>query len=154
MNYSKTLFIIVLSLITSIALGQMVDNPRLLRRNGITISGGGPGLYGSLSYDYFIGPNVDMEVGAGPFSIFGGLKYHFGGETDKTWTPYIGGYAMYAWIFEVFSDDDNDTGLGWYLPAGIQFIGDRKFSFAIEMAILRAVGDSIYFGSVKAGFRF
>lgn len=154
MKLIQVLILIMLFLVNGIVHGQLDSNPRIEKKHGVVLSGGGPGLYGALSYDYFVSPNVDVEIGAGPFTVFAGVKYHFEGGELKKWTPYIGGYSMYIWIFEILTDDDNDTPQGWYFPAGIQYIGDKGFSFAIELAVMHAVGDSIGFGSVKVGYRF
>ena len=150
----KWFIIFVFQLLCLGLLCQDIINPRLLNRHGIILSGGGPGLYGSLSYDYFISSNVDVEVGAGPLTVFGGIKYHIDGHKNKNWTPYLGCYGMYIWIFELFSDDDDDGPIAVYIPVGVQYIGKKRFSFAVEVAGMQGFGEFIEFGAVKFGYRF
>ena len=133
---------------------QTMENPRFKRPHGITLSGAGPGLYGSVSYNYFIKPTLDLELGAGPVTLFGGVKYHLGGAENKNLTPYFGGYAMYIWIFDIFDDDDNETPLGLYVPIGIQYTSLSGFTYAVEIAGLYAVDEFIEWGSIKFGYRF
>ena len=128
-------------------------NPRIEKPDAIIFSVGGPGLYGSLSFEHFISSTTNIEIGAGIFTGFAGIKFHFAGDTDRKWTPYIGGYGIYLWIFEVFDDDDNPSSFAAYLPLGIQYTGHGKFSFAIEAAALAGSEDVFYFGSLKLGYR-
>lgn len=134
-------------------LGFSQSNPRTSRPDAIVLSIGGPGLYGSLSYEHFLSSTANIEIGSGPYTAFAGIKYHFGGDTNKKWTPYVGGYVIYLWIFQIFDDDDEPSPFAAYLPAGIQFTGNNKISFAIEGAVLAGPGEVFPFGSIKLGYR-
>ena len=134
--------------------GQTSENIRMSKRHGVVLTGAGPGLYGSISYDYFISPKIDIEIGAGPLTLFGGVRYHFEGDEDKNWTPYVGGYVIYIWILEIFDDDDNEAPLAFYMPIGLQYIGKNGFSFAAEFAGMYGVGEFIEWGGIKLGYRF
>lgn len=148
----KTLAIIILIGILPF-IGNTQSNPRTSHPDAIVLSVGGPGLYGSLSYEHFISPSTNIELGSGPYTAFAGIKYHIGGNEDKQWTPYIGGYGIYLWIFEIFDDDDEVSPFAAYIPIGIQYTGNGKVSFAIEVAALAGAGEVLPFGSLKLGYR-
>jgi hypothetical protein len=150
----KKLFVVFICLSALHLIAQENQNPRMLHKNGVVLSVGGPGVYGSISYENFISPTTHIEVGVGPATIFGGIRYHVGGNKSKSWTPYIGGYGVYIWLFEVFEDDDNESPIGAYIPFGFHYIDNKGISLSFEVAGLAGAGDVLPFGSFKAGYHF
>ena len=150
----KKLYTLAFCILAIPIVGQSQDNPRIANRDGIIITGGGPGAYGSLSYDRFLSPNINFEIGAGPATLFTGINYHYGGESMKNWTPYLGGYLVYIWIFDIFPDDDNLSSVAGYIPVGLRLMSGGGFSMAFEGGVFVGVGDLLPFGGVKVGYMF
>lgn len=147
-------FLLLVFLSLSLSTYSQSINPRIEHKNGITLSVAGPSGYGSLSYNKFLSPTWNLEVGGEPVTGFVGIKYHFGGELDKSWTPYVGAYGVYAWLFDVFDDDDLGSAFGSYIPVGINYLGINGFSFAFEGAMFYIDSDILAFGSLKFGYHF
>jgi hypothetical protein len=128
--------------------GQLL-NPRAEYKNGISLYGVGPNAIGSISYDYFISPNVSAEAGIGFIGVHAGIKYHFGGtRPDLRWTPYFGG----SFTRSLFPS----VGLDYlpYFPIGLQYIGKNKFNFAFEVAPVQFKFSAWNVVGIKLGRRF
>ena len=130
-------------------------NPRTVNPNGISVSLGGPGFYGSLSYDYFTSGKINIEAGVGLYALFGGIKYHLMGDQNNNWTPYIGINGVYVWVIDlIFEDDDDINPVFVYAPVGIHYISRGGFSFAVEGAAFMGAGEFVPFGALKFGYHF
>ncbi len=124
-------------------------NQRQVRPWGLSIYGGSPSLIVSVSADYFVNSNINLEIGGGAFGFFGGGKYHFFGKTTKNWTPYTG-------VFLAVYGETVGTDYLFYFPVGIQYIGKKGFNFAVELAV---TSESVFpdipvWWGVKIGYRF
>ena len=127
-------------------------NPRLSNPFGININLLGQTGLLSFSVDYFVSSSLDIELGAGIFGTFGGLKYHFGGaNTDKNWTPYLGIYLSHipAIVFFTASDSKNCI----YMPMGIQLHKNKGLTFGAELAITNLTKMNVW-GGLKFGYHF
>jgi len=149
----KTMIIICLLISTNLSAQDITakkdDNihPRIDRPVGMSFNF----VALAFSIDYFITPNINPEIGAGLAGVFAGAKYHIYINDNKKWTPYLGAY----WI-------NTPSGFlgrgervnGAYIPLGIQYVGDRGFTFGVELAglILEDVPTPVY-GAVKVGTR-
>ncbi|MCF6365072.1 MAG: hypothetical protein L3J35_02610 [Bacteroidales bacterium] len=132
------------------------DNPRLQNRFGINFLIGSPAYVLSFSADYFIKPYLNAEIGAGIAGYYGGVKYYLFGNTNKNWTPYTGLYAASVPVIRLF-EETTERRLHLYSPVGIQYSGDRGFTFAIEAAATYSVKrDSPFlpWGAIRLGFHF
>jgi hypothetical protein len=124
-------------------------NQRQIRPLGLSIYGGSPALFASVSVDYFVSPDVSLEVGGGAFGFFGGGKYHFFGKTTKNHTLYAGVF------FAVYGETVGTDNL-FYFPVGMQYIGKKGFNFAVELALTSEgifPGIPVWWG-IKFGYRF
>ena len=124
-------------------------NPRLNNRFGVNIIMGGPSLVLSGSLDYFITSSVNIEAGIGLFGAFGGMKYHFSGSKNTAnWTPYLG--LFYGANLSL----ETDTYTNLYVPLGLQYTGNKGFTFAVELAGRLEFGDGFFpvWGAIKFGF--
>lgn len=109
-------------------------NIRKDRPFGISACLGGGNLAG-ISLDYFVIPQLNVEVGFG-FSQYLALKYHFAGGEEISWSPYIGlGYGM---PIKSIREESDTYANGKYskgvigIPLGVHFIQKKGFSFSIE----------------------
>jgi len=109
-------------------------NIRKDRPFGIAACIGGGNLLG-MSLDYFVIPQLNVEVGFG-ISQYIAVKYHFAGGSDIRWSPYIGlGYGMPIKSIREASDEYFS---GKYsngviaVPVGVHFIQKKGFSFSVE----------------------
>jgi hypothetical protein len=126
----KVIVISFLSFISTIMLAQ--SSPREENKFGINAILFGPTLFVSASLDYFITPSVCAEVGGGAIGYYGGLKYHFGGDSDKNWTPYLGGYFTYTVVPGFIKDDIKANAI--YIPVGFQYMANKGFTMSFEAA--------------------
>ena len=126
------------------------SNPRN-NRFGVNINMGSPTILLSFSLDYFITSSINIEAGIGLFGAFGGMKYHFSGSKNTAnWTPYLG--LFYAG--NIGADLEPYTNL--YIPLGLQYTGNKGFTFAVELAGRLEFGDgfSPVWGAIKMGYHF
>lgn len=132
-------------------------NPRIENRFGANINILGPSILLSLSIDYFITPDINIETGFGIIGYFGGIKYHiFGTKADKNWTPYVGLYATHIPEINFFGDSKSARS-GLYVPVGIQYMGIGGFTFGVELAGLTVkdiAGGTAFWGALKIGYHF
>jgi len=130
-------------------------NPRKARPFGINLNLGGPSVLISGSFDFFVIPTVNLEVGTGFIGTFGGVKYHFlGNEAERHWTPFAGVYYTKIDVPYFFSPGGHEEE-GLYFPVGIQYLGDRGFLFAVEVAgLLINNSNMAIFGGLKIGYHF
>jgi hypothetical protein len=107
-------------------------NIRKDRPFGISACLGGGNLLG-MSLDYFIIPQLNVEVGFG-FSQYIALKYHFVGGEEINWSPYIGlGYGIP--ISTIREADERYSNGVIAVPIGVHFIQEKGFSFSVEGVI-------------------
>ncbi len=154
-----------------------INSPsRSLNRWGVGVSGGGPGLLYSLNGDYYITPNIDIELGgsfiplysssgSNNWNFFGayfGAKYAFlGHQPGQRWSPYLGVMAT-VWILggdvafatgnSIFSSQVSTEKayapfFGAYFPLGIELIAFNGFTFAFELAYLYIPSSSVTLNS-------
>ena len=117
---------------------------------GLNINMGSPTFLLSASLDYFITSSVNIEAGVGILGAFGGMKYHFlGSKNTANWTPYLG-------LFYSVNTDTYDVYPNLYIPLGLQYTGNKGFTFAVELAgIVALVDESIpIWGAIKMGHHF
>jgi len=127
------------------------SNPRGYKPFGVNINLLGPTLLTSLSVDYYLTSNLNVEAGAGVIGSFGGLKYHFDdANNDKNWTPYVGVYIANVFSGSIWNGVFKKT---FYLPLGIQFQKKNGTTFAAEIAYTH-IGIVHVWGSLKIGYRF
>ena len=142
----------VVVLFSSIAFSQ---NPREENRFGFNyLNLGSPSILLSLSVDYFVTPSVDIEVGAGLIGYYGGIKYHFMGNSEKNWTPYLGAFG--GTIAKInLTGGDKSQGI-IYFPLGMQYTSDGGFTFGIEAAgiIVDSQNSVPIWGAIKLGHHF
>jgi len=126
-------------------------NPRLNNRFGVNMIMGGPSLVLSGSLDYFITSSFNIEAGAGLLGAFGGMKYHFfGSKNTANWTPYLG--LFYAYNYDAWNDLSVKN---LYVPLGLQYIGNKGFTFGVELAGRFGLEDEVEFplwGAIKFGW--
>jgi len=132
-------------------------NPRVENPFGVNINILGPSVLLSLSIDYFVTPNINIETGLGIAGYFGGIKYHmFGERVDKEWTPYAGLYVTHIPAISFFGDSKSSRN-GLYLPVGIQYMSNGGFTFGAEVAGLTVkdiAGGTAVWGAIKIGYHF
>lgn len=129
------------------------NGPRELKPFGVNIIAGGPSLIGA-SFEYFITPFLNIELGGGYYGVYSGPKYHIAAYRKDPWTPYFGIQGTYAF----------EGKAGIYIPGGFQYIGNYGFSFSFEFALWMEmqeletdpIGSLEYLGmlGLKAGYRF
>ena len=128
-------------------------NPREKRRLGVNGVIGGQSVILSLSLDYFVTPNINIEAGGGMIGGYVGMKYHIDGiMNDVRWHPYFG--ASFA-VVESFSFG-GETRLEnfLYIPFGFQYIGNKGFSIAGEVARLTPNSWTTAWGAIRIGYHF
>lgn len=157
----KIISIIFLIVLNNGLFAQEVQNPRKDNPFGINLYGGSPTLAVSVSLDYFITPNINIETGIGLLGYYAGAKYHIGGQVEnRNWTPYVG--AFYSVIVDLGILGGGDDSPGIYIPFGINYLGNKGFNFSIELAARahKEVGtfsDFVYipiWGGIKIGYHF
>ena len=109
----------------------------------------------SLSVDYFVSPTWNLEAGIGP-GLFGGIRYHLGGnKASKSWTPFLGIYGTYLWVFEGLADDfGGNVSVLAYVPLGIQYNGKKGFAFSFEFSVFTDFESSLRWAGLKVGKHF
>lgn len=131
-------------------------NPRWANRLGVNCIVGGPSVVGSLSLDYFIASNLNVEVGVGYIGFFSGIKYHLEGKkVDRHWTPYLGLFVVR--IPELTGEFEVDGRNGLYVPLGVQYISNFGITIGAELArfaIESIANDTKYWGAIKIGYHF
>ncbi len=126
-------------------------NPREKRRLGVSGVIGGQSIFVSLSLDYFVTPNLNIEAGAGAVGGYIGMKYHLDSVmNDPRWNPYIG--ASFS-VVEAFLDASELNNI-LYIPVGIQYIGNKGFSIAVEVAGLTPNSWTTTWGALRIGYHF
>jgi len=124
--------------------------PRIDNPFGFNLTLGGPSLIMSVSTDYYITSYLNTEVGIGSVGYYAGMKYLFFGNKDhKNWTPYLGIYI--ASLHGLYVDE---IYFNSYIPAGMQYIGKKGFSFGCEIAKMFNDGydPSDFWGAIKLGY--
>ncbi len=128
-------------------------NIRKERKLGVNAVLGGESIMASVSLDYFVTSTLNIGIGFGLIGGYVGAKYHFRGNIDDLkWTPYIGVSGI-----RVAGIMGGDSKSGVYFPAGIQYIGNKGFSFSIEAAALSIINrddEPPIWGAIKTGYRF
>ncbi|UKN01298.1 hypothetical protein K6119_16340 [Paracrocinitomix mangrovi] len=145
---------ILLTSITHSSFGQSYKNIRYFRRFGIEATSFGPATYCSLNFSYFISKNVNIDAGFGMLGAFAGLRF-FPGTFSKPhhWSPYLGFYFTNIIWISPFAPEDYSKGL--YMPLGIQYLGNKGFSFSVEAAYISIKNDlTPIWGSLKLGYYF
>jgi len=105
---------------------------------GLSGAIGGPILFGGISVDAFISPNVNINVNLIPvfpllYGVGGGINYHFKKKITH-WSPYIGLEAGYLqWYFWASTTKYSNL----YVPLGINYFGDKGLNFAVEIGLIR-----------------
>jgi hypothetical protein len=170
----NTLFlIIVLSLVAS-AYSQeipksMIENPRVKRPLGLSISLGGPTYVISAALDCFVLPVFNIEAGGGILGYYAGAKYHFNGNAKRDKTTLYAGVLFntilpsetIGWSFGPSGGDwkttPQTTRYGVYLPVGLNTIRRNGYTFSFEIAyssINREFTGFPLYCSVKFGYHF
>lgn len=128
-------------------------NPRKEKPVGLNVNLGGPAVY-SAALDYFVSPVINLEVGIGP-AFYGGMKFHFNGNKDTAnWTPFIGAYFTYFYVFDDLFDEFEEEPWLLYIPLGIHFQANGGFTFAVEASAFTRDGEAVLFGGLKLGYHF
>lgn len=149
MNYFLKTIAVGFFITASLQLIAQDNNPRREFRNGISVYAVGPNVVGSVSYDYFISPILNLEAGIGFIGVHGGFRLHLSGNRgEKRWTPYIGASIARSLYRSVGTDYVP------YFPIGMHYIGKDQFNFAVEIAPLQLSFLSWNVIGAKAGYRF
>jgi len=123
---------------------------------GINIIAFGPTRIAGVSFDWFMLPKVNIEMGAGITNLktfrpsyFAGAKYHFFGNTILNTTFYLG-------LFDNITLDSTLLNQQLYVPFGIQRIKKNKLTWNIEVAYTYNIStfQSQVWGAFKLGYRF
>ncbi|MFM1893420.1 MAG: hypothetical protein RIQ90_586 [Bacteroidota bacterium] len=140
-----------------------VRNPRAFYKKGYDIRLLGPTPLLSVSMNYFVNQNVNLEAGIGLIGAFGGIEYYLGKKEKRNLTvPYAGLKVGYMTL------PDIDPALGgssdaWgkfatvYLPVGVQLMTMNGFHISLEGALFATFGyhrNAAPWGSLKIGKNF
>ena len=111
----------------------------------------GPTVIYSAYVDYFVGPQLNAEVGVGLLGMYIGGKYYFASPADEArWFPYAG-----AVLYAVPAIMSADEAIGGYVPLGIQYMANWGLTLSGEAAVVFSNrGDLKPYGALKAGFHF
>jgi len=126
------------------------ENVRLIHKNHIGFSVGGPGFLGYY-YEHFFNHNWSIEVGLGSVLVLTGIytegRYYFGSKDkpDKI-APYIGFGGGACMILGL---DDGYVTPMVYAPVGLQIFNSRGFAFSMEAAVFRFDGETFPMGALK-----
>ena len=129
----STLFILI-------SLLSFSQNPRKDFSFGLSGQLGGPAFILSASIDAFVIPTINIELGTGTSfglvgskNVWGGLNYHFFGNTESNFTPYLGIYL--CGISPMDYHNANPPYVGYfYVPIGIQLITNHGFTLGLAFA--------------------
>jgi hypothetical protein len=130
-------------------------NLRLIHKNQLGLSFGGPGFFGPY-YEHFFNQNWSLETGFGTLlvinSAYVGGRYYFG-KKDKLqrFSPYVGadfGAGFYIGGGGSGGIDGAGTPIG-YVPVGIQFLSRKGYTFSLEAALLYFDGEYFPMGGLK-----
>lgn len=130
-------------------------NLRLIHKNHLGLSFGGPGFFGPY-YEHYFNQNLSLETGFGTLlvinSAYVGGRYYFG-EKDKLqrFSPYVGasfGAGFYIGGGGSSGIDGAGTPIG-YVPVGIQFLSQKGYAFSLEAALLYFDGEYLPMGGLK-----
>jgi hypothetical protein len=135
---------------------RVIEDTNLRSQNpfGINVLLGGPTIIISVSADFFVTQNINVEAGVGVFGFFAGGKFHFLGQQEsRHWTPYVG--AIGTFIPDIFNIEGEGI-KGGYFPIGMHYFNESRFTFAIEVApIIADYDDDIpVWGAIKMGYHF
>lgn len=125
-----------------------------IKKYRIYINAAGPTVVTSVSLDVHISSPLSVELGVGIWGYFAGMKYYFIDDSPQKWIPYVGGYVTHLPPLELDSEDDANTGV--YIPVGLQYLTNRSFTFAAELAIMKLNNENripLLYGSLKFGFQ-
>lgn len=128
--YMRKQLIIVMLIFVSADILIAQDNPREQRPAGLSLYIGGPTIFASASFDVFLSPNVNFDVGGGLSGIYAGGKYHFKGhKDDKKWTFYSG------LVFSKLGGAIGTENLVFF-PVGYNYIDQKGFDFSVEALVI------------------
>lgn len=143
-NVHSTSRVVILYFITLLLLISLTDlhsqnniSANLRKENplGLSFYAGGASITG-FSLNYFVIPNIDLEVTAG-FNFSGGVKYHFLAHRPISWSPFVGVIANAKGSL----GSDFDTRRGFYVPIGVNYISSKLFSLTIEAGTWYIIDD-------------
>ena len=106
-------------------------DPRSFRPFGFGVNLGGPTLSASANIDYFLTPNLSVEVGGGGFKLWN----FYGGA--KLYVP-INRLAFYAGVIGSSIRLDGGDRLV-YVPFGLNYTDLRGFSVSVELAKYKSI---------------
>lgn len=146
----------------ALASGGEITNIRSDRSFGVSATAGGASLIG-VSLDYFIIPEVDIDLCLG-LGFSGGLRFHpLGGKNSIKMSPYIGAQmgVFPETSVDIFGSVDSDAlEYSFYYPLGLHYMANSGFSIMAEAAFLRGVDNAwdedfrVLFGALRIGWRF
>ena len=131
------------------------QNPRKASPFGISIGGGkwvSPGLMFTASMDYFITPQLDMEISMGtdsqkPFYLSAGPRLHLNSNySDNRLTPFTGALFGYEYGKEFVQ-----------IPLGVNYIYKlSKFNFNFSLSVNELIFSNEYQTVIefRGGLRF
>lgn len=151
----KHIFFAVFIIISFLSMGQMVDsmsnqNMRLIHKNHLGFSLGGPGYLGYY-YEHYFNQNWSIEIGLGSVLVLTGAyaeaRYYFGNKhKQQKVTPYVGLAGGATMILGL--DDSYGTPIV-YAPVGLQIFSKKGFAFSFEAAYFRFDGETFPMGSIR-----
>jgi len=143
--------------------GTIIRNPRALYKTGYDIRLLGPTPLASISMNYFVSQNINLEAGIGLIGAFGGIEYYYGKKEKRNLAvPYAGLKIGYMTLPDIDPGFAGGSG-GWgkfatvYLPMGLQLMTRSGFHISLEGALFATFGSSRNtspWGSLKIGQNF
>ena len=137
---------IILILLLFISTEIFSQNPRKDNRFGLNFILIGNSLSLGISFDAFVSPSFDIEIGAGTGTGgmisgrtgFAGFNYHLFGKSNRNFTPYIGAFIGVAGSPTNYDQYKVQPSKFVYfsLPLGIQYISDGGFNVGLEIEII------------------
>lgn len=131
----------------SLVISQEIDesiNPRMDKRFGLALKGGGAwGIIGGISADFFITPEINMELDYLPVPMLssiqyvgGGINMHpLGGREELEFSPYIGVFYGHA-EGKAFLSGAHEEWNSINVPVGLLYTNNiKRIGFGIEIGL-------------------
>ena len=128
---------------------EIKHNIRHDRPFGVSVNALGPtmNILGSISFDYFIIPQLNLEAGLNGIDYYSGIKlFPVGHKKYRKLSPYIGATFCYCPEF-----NGGYTDYSGYIPLGIQYIS--KFGLSASAELAGVIDKDNYMPPFFIGFR-
>lgn len=137
----------------------IIRNPRGLYKTGYDIRLLGPTPLLSISMNYFVSQNINLEAGIGLIGAFGGIEYYYGKKEKRNLAvPYAGLKIGYMTLPDIVGGSENWGKFATvYLPVGLQLMTMSGFHISLEGGLFATFGsfrNATPWGSLKIGQNF